>query len=54
MSYFEHLKLNWIVAFRSLIMFLFHFIHGVLPVKYTSHEFWKIGKNMKVKKCQNK
>jgi hypothetical protein len=39
-KYFRHLVLNWNVAGRSLIMCLFHFIHGIIPVKITEHEFW--------------
>jgi hypothetical protein len=41
-GYLHHLVINWITAFNALLLFVFHFIHGVLPVKYTSHEFWKI------------
>jgi hypothetical protein len=41
-NYFIHLIVNWKVAGKSLLMFLFHFIHGVVPVKYTSHKYWNI------------
>jgi len=42
MSYWKHLCLNMKVVIRCLIMAVFHFLHGILPIKYTSHEFWKI------------
>jgi len=42
MVYYKHLKANWKVAGRGLILALFHFIHGVIPCKMTSHEYWKI------------
>ena len=41
-KYFYHLILNWAVAFRALLLFLFHFAHGVVPCKYTDHEHWGI------------
>jgi len=31
MTYFEHLKANWKVAFHSLNDFFEHFIHGLIP-----------------------
>jgi hypothetical protein len=48
-KYFQHLVANWIVAgkcFRGMgmqfLLFLFHFIHGLIDCKYTSHEWWGI------------
>jgi hypothetical protein len=38
--YFFRPALNWNVAGRSFIMCLFHFIHGIIPVKITKHEFF--------------
>ncbi len=43
MNYFKHFTANMVVAFRCLILFLFHFFHAVFPTKYTSHEFYKFG-----------
>lgn len=43
MSYFKHFKANMVVAFRCFILFLFHFSHAILPMKFTSHEYWKFG-----------
>ena len=31
MTYLEHLKANWKVAFHSLDDFLEHFLHGLIP-----------------------
>lgn len=39
MSYFKHLILNWIVVLKCACLAVFHLIHGVIPVKYTSHEW---------------
>jgi hypothetical protein len=38
--YTRHLIKNWKVAFKAFLLFLFHFIHGIIPVKYTSHEYF--------------
>jgi len=38
MKYFKYLILNWKVAIKSLVMFIFHFIHGIFPFKFTEHE----------------
>jgi hypothetical protein len=51
-NYFKHLLLNCKVAGRSVIMALFHFVHGIIPVKYTSHDSWGFsprGKKEKLK-----
>ncbi len=45
MNYFKHLYDNWRVAFKAILSFIFHFIHGIIPIKYTSHEYWKINLN---------
>jgi len=37
--YLKHLLSNWFVAFKSLLLFIFHFLHGLVPCKYTSHEY---------------
>jgi hypothetical protein len=34
--------MNWKIAGKSLAMAFFHFIHGLVPVKITEHEFWGI------------
>ncbi len=38
MTYFEHLKANWKVAFHSFNDFLEHFIHGLLPCIKWEHK----------------
>jgi len=40
MSYIKHLKENIKVSLRCGKLMLFHFIHGLIPCKYTSHDFW--------------
>jgi hypothetical protein len=40
MNYFKHLLANWMVSIRAVLLALFHFVHGVIPVKYTSHNYW--------------
>jgi hypothetical protein len=45
MTYFEHLKLNWLVTFRAFkmgqpVMAMFHFLHGLIPCQVTEHERW--------------
>jgi hypothetical protein len=41
--YFNHLAANWRIAGKSLLLFFFHFIHGLVPCKLTEHEFWGLG-----------
>jgi hypothetical protein len=45
MKYFTHLSKNWIVAYKGLLLGLFHFTHGLIPVKFTSHEYWGLNFN---------
>lgn len=42
MTYIKHLSANWEVAGKALLLFLFHFLHGLIPCKYTSHKYWKL------------
>ena len=42
MTYSEHLKANWKVAFKGVLLVVFHFTHGILPIELTSHEYWNI------------
>jgi hypothetical protein len=42
-KYFHHLKANWKVAGRCLIMCCFHFMHGIIPLRITEHGFWGFG-----------
>ncbi len=42
MTYFEHLKANWKVSLKGLVLSMFHFTHGLIPVKVTSHEYWGV------------
>lgn len=41
-NYRQHLFANWAVAFKGLLLSFFHFVHGLVPSKYTSHEYWNI------------
>jgi hypothetical protein len=41
MNYFKHLFYNWKVSGKALVLFFFHFIHGLVPIKYTEHSYWK-------------
>jgi hypothetical protein len=41
-GYFKHLFANWKVALKCFILFIFHFVHGVIPCKLTEHERYKI------------
>ncbi len=39
MNYFEHLRLNWRVAFHAMFDFFAHFIHGLIPcIKIRHHQ----------------
>lgn len=40
MNYYSHLLANLKVCLRCFVMLLFHLIHGIIPCKYTSHEYW--------------
>jgi len=47
-NYFIHMKCNFSVTLKCLkfigrqsILASFHLAHGLVPVKYTSHEYWK-------------
>jgi len=48
-GYIGHAVANWAVCCRCVqcivrqaILLVFHFAHGLIPVRFTSHEFWKI------------
>lgn len=40
--YTTHLFLNFKVAMKCLILFIFHLLHGIFPFDVTNHEHWKI------------
>jgi hypothetical protein len=42
MKYFEHMKSNLKVCVKCFVLFIFHFLHAILPFKITSHEYWGI------------
>ena len=49
MTYFEHMMANFAVAKKALreavrqaVLAFLHVLHGVIPCKYTSHEFYDI------------
>jgi hypothetical protein len=42
MGYFNHFLVNMRISGKCLLLCIFHFIHGLIPCKYTSHEFWGI------------
>lgn len=41
-KYFQHMKANMVVAARAFCLTAFHFIHGVIPCRWTEHEYWGI------------
>ena len=40
MTYAKHMLANFRVAVRCQILSAFHVVHGVIPCKWTSHDFW--------------
>jgi hypothetical protein len=40
--YIRHLKANWIVAGKGVALAAFHFVHGVIPCRWTEHEYWNL------------
>jgi len=42
MSYKDHLIANMKVAVRCFVLMAFHGVHGIIPCKYTSHEYWGV------------
>jgi hypothetical protein len=47
MNYKEHLIANMKVAANSFKMMVFHALHGIIPCKYTSHDYWAVNDNSK-------
>jgi len=45
MTYWEHLWLNWRVAGKCFLLAGFHLVHGLVPIRPTSHEWWGVGFN---------
>jgi len=41
MSYFTHLFKNFKESITCFFSAFMHFIHGIIPRKFTEHEFWK-------------
>jgi hypothetical protein len=41
-AYLLHLSSNWKVAGKGLVLAGFHFIHGIIPCRWTEHERWGI------------
>lgn len=41
-EYWRHLVMNLRPAGRALVLCLWHVLHGLIPVKYTSHEYWNL------------
>jgi hypothetical protein len=41
-NYFIHLVKNWDMAYVAFLLFLIHFIHGIIPCKFTSYKYWGI------------
>lgn len=55
MNYFEHLKLNWIVAGHALKDAFAHFVHGIIPeikIKHHQPNEAKI-KPLELRKCSH-
>lgn len=40
--YLTHLAANWKVSGKGLLLAGFHFVHGVIPCRWTEHEFWNL------------
>ena len=40
--YLCHLVANLKVAIKCGILLIFHVVHGIVPCKYTSHDYWKL------------
>ena len=40
MTYMQHLSANARVSGRALVMAIFHILHGIIPCRFTSHEYW--------------
>ncbi len=38
--YLEHLLANWKVAEKAFLLMVFHFLHGIVPCRFTEHEYW--------------
>ena len=41
-KYFLHFIKNVSVAFMGMVLVVFHVLHAIIPIKYTSHEYWGI------------
>jgi hypothetical protein len=41
-SYFLHLLYNWGIAGTAFSLFILHFLHGIIPCKFTSYKWWGI------------
>jgi len=41
MTYWEHFRANARVAARCAWLCVMHLLHGVVPHRWTSHEFWE-------------
>jgi len=40
MKYLSHLYNNWKVAAKAFLLMIFHFLHGLIPCKFTDHNYW--------------
>jgi len=45
MTYFQHMYLNFKVSIKCFYLMVMHFLHGVFPCKYTSHEYYEKKQN---------
>ena len=43
MNYKNHLIANMKVAIRCFVLMVLHALHGIIPCKYTSHDYWGRG-----------
>jgi hypothetical protein len=39
MSYFTHLIVNILVGLKCQLLAVMHILHGLIPIKYTSHDW---------------
>jgi len=38
--YFEHAKVNLVVAFKAALLCVFHVAHAFVPCRWTEHDWW--------------
>jgi len=44
MNYIKHFILNIKVMFKCIVLAIFHLAHAILPIRFTEHKRWGVGK----------